>query len=70
MLGHTVDKCYKIHGNPPGYKPKGKFSDSVKGQQEKGSYSKPVVNQSGVINEQDGQVLVNNSNGSNGLTTS
>lgn len=20
MLGHTVDKCYKIHGYPPGYK--------------------------------------------------
>jgi len=20
--GHTVDKCYKLHGYPPGYKPK------------------------------------------------
>ena len=26
MLGHTVDKCFKLHGYPPGYKPK------VKGQ--------------------------------------
>ena len=26
MLGHTVDKCYKLHGNPPGYKHKGKFN--------------------------------------------
>lgn len=24
MLGHTLDKCYKLHGNPLGYKPKGK----------------------------------------------
>ncbi|KAL5580725.1 hypothetical protein UlMin_013167 [Ulmus minor] len=31
MLGHTIEKCYKIHGYPPGYKPKGKFSDSIKG---------------------------------------
>lgn len=22
--GHTIDKCYKIHGYPPGYKPKSK----------------------------------------------
>ena len=24
MLGHIVDKCYKLHGYPPGYKHKGK----------------------------------------------
>lgn len=24
MLGHTVDKCYKLHGYPPRYKPKGR----------------------------------------------
>ena len=24
MLGHTIDKCYKLHGYPPGYKPKGR----------------------------------------------
>jgi hypothetical protein len=24
FIGHTVDKCYKIHGYPPGYKTKGK----------------------------------------------
>ena len=24
MTGHTVDKCYKLHGYPLGYKPKGK----------------------------------------------
>ncbi|KAL4594210.1 hypothetical protein ACB092_12G004400 [Castanea dentata] len=24
MLGHTVDKCYKLHGYLPGYKPKGR----------------------------------------------
>lgn len=24
MLGHTIDKCYKLHGYPPGYKPRQK----------------------------------------------
>ena len=24
MLGHTIDKCYKLHGYPPRYKPKGR----------------------------------------------
>ena len=24
MLGHTIDKCYKLHGYPLGYKLKGK----------------------------------------------
>ena len=24
MPGHTIEKCYKLHGYPPGYKPKGK----------------------------------------------
>ena len=24
MLGHTIEKCYKLHGYPLGYKPKGK----------------------------------------------
>uniref|UniRef100_A0A2N9IF64 Integrase catalytic domain-containing protein n=1 Tax=Fagus sylvatica TaxID=28930 RepID=A0A2N9IF64_FAGSY len=24
LLGHTVDKCYKLHGFPPGYKTRGK----------------------------------------------
>ena len=24
MQGHTIEKCYKLHGYPPGYKPKGK----------------------------------------------
>ena len=28
MLGHTIDKCYKLHGYPPGYKPKGKSNDN------------------------------------------
>ena len=26
LLGHTVDKCYKLHGFPPGYKTQGKSS--------------------------------------------
>ncbi|KAF3973131.1 hypothetical protein CMV_003417 [Castanea mollissima] len=29
MLGHTVDKCYKLHGYPPGYKHKGKINASA-----------------------------------------
>ena len=24
LLGHTMDKCYKLHGFPPGYKTRGK----------------------------------------------
>lgn len=24
-MGHNADKCYKVHGYPPGYKPKGKL---------------------------------------------
>ncbi|KAL5787305.1 hypothetical protein ACOSP7_004254 [Xanthoceras sorbifolium] len=24
IMGHTMDRCYKLHGYPPGYKPKGK----------------------------------------------
>ena len=24
LIGHTVDRYYKLHGFPPGYKPKGK----------------------------------------------
>ena len=26
VVGHIADKCYKLHGYPPGYKPKGKSS--------------------------------------------
>lgn len=26
MPGHTVDRCYKKHGYPPGYKPKGQIN--------------------------------------------
>ena len=29
MLGHTMDKCYKLHGYPPGYKHKGKPNSNV-----------------------------------------
>ena len=26
VVGHIADKCYKLHGYPPSYKPKGKSS--------------------------------------------
>ncbi|XP_030964928.1 cysteine-rich receptor-like protein kinase 6 [Quercus lobata] len=29
MMGHVVEKCYKIHGYPPGFKPKSKNSSVV-----------------------------------------
>ena len=29
MSGHTFEKCYKLHGYPPGYKPKGKNNASA-----------------------------------------
>nr|XP_023886241.1 uncharacterized protein LOC111998374 [Quercus suber] len=28
IQGHTIEKCYKLHGYPPGYKPKGKSSSA------------------------------------------
>ncbi len=42
MLGHTIEKCYKVHGYPPGFKPKGKFNEQSRGQQ---SSYKLVVDQ-------------------------
>ena len=41
MLRHIIEKCYKIHGYPPSFKPKGKFNEQSKGQQ---SSYKPVAN--------------------------
>ena len=29
MQGHTIEKCYKLHGYPPGYKPKRKAVNQV-----------------------------------------
>ena len=29
LNNHTVDKCYKVHGYPPGYKQRGRGSSSV-----------------------------------------
>lgn len=29
LNNHTIDKCYKVHGYPPGYKQRGKGSSSV-----------------------------------------
>ena len=29
MFGHTIEKCYKLHGYPLGYKPKGKNNASA-----------------------------------------
>ncbi|XP_022878639.1 uncharacterized protein LOC111396434 [Olea europaea var. sylvestris] len=37
IAGHSVDKCYKLHGYPPGYKMKQKFNDQV------GNQSRQVV---------------------------
>ena len=33
IVGHTIDKCFKIHGYPPGYKGKGKNSATNHGNQ-------------------------------------
>lgn len=43
---HTVDKCYKVHGYPPGFnsKSKQKFQNDKSGYSEKQpSYNKPRV---------------------------
>ena len=29
MQGHTIEKCYKLHGYPPGYKPRGKVGGNA-----------------------------------------
>ncbi|KAJ1413267.1 hypothetical protein SESBI_19813 [Sesbania bispinosa] len=29
ILGHTIDKCYKLHGYPPGFKNKSKGPNMV-----------------------------------------
>ncbi|KAL0005120.1 hypothetical protein SO802_012681 [Lithocarpus litseifolius] len=33
MRGQTIEKCYKLHGYPPGYKPKGKSGANANGNQ-------------------------------------
>jgi len=33
MQGHTIEKCYKLHGYPLGYKPKGKPGANANGNQ-------------------------------------
>lgn len=52
-------KCYKIRGYPPSYKPKGNFSNSVKGKHDKSGYSKPIVNQSSLVSKRVKQSMVN-----------
>ncbi|KAK0579903.1 hypothetical protein LWI29_033294 [Acer saccharum] len=37
VLGHTMDKCYKLHGYPPGYK--------FKSRNPNGNQGKPIANQ-------------------------
>ncbi|KAL5575085.1 hypothetical protein UlMin_016784 [Ulmus minor] len=58
FFGHTVDKCYKIHGYPPGFKPKGRSGDFSKGQtsshpgySNSTSSSKPLANQTSFVAE-------------------
>lgn len=29
IIGHVAEKCYKLHGYPPGYKGKGKYSMAI-----------------------------------------
>uniref|UniRef100_A0A1J3EFZ9 Retrovirus-related Pol polyprotein from transposon TNT 1-94 n=1 Tax=Noccaea caerulescens TaxID=107243 RepID=A0A1J3EFZ9_NOCCA len=42
--GHTVDKCYKVHGYPPGFKHKQKFQPE-RAQPDKRTTSRPMVAQ-------------------------
>ncbi|KAL5563330.1 hypothetical protein UlMin_033077 [Ulmus minor] len=58
FFGHTVDKCYKIHGYPPGFKPKGRSGDFSKSQTSSHpgysnptSSSKPLANQTSFVAE-------------------
>ncbi|KAL5563416.1 hypothetical protein UlMin_033163 [Ulmus minor] len=56
FFGHIVDKRYKIHGYPPGFKPKGRSGDFSKGQtsgnpgySNQTSSSKPLANQTSFV---------------------
>ncbi|KAK0593262.1 hypothetical protein LWI29_033784 [Acer saccharum] len=40
IVGHVVDKCYKLHGYPPGYKFNNRFS-----------HSKPAANQASIASD-------------------
>ena len=58
FFGHTVDKCYKIHGYRHGFKPKGRSGDFSKGQTSSHpgysnptSSSKPLANQTSFVAE-------------------
>ena len=42
LTGHIADKCYKLHGYPPGYKPKG---------------NRPMANQVFVGFQSDGSIV-------------
>ncbi|KAK0607139.1 hypothetical protein LWI29_010020 [Acer saccharum] len=42
FLGHTIDRCYKLHGYPPGYKPRQKNNQ---GNQGFSSQTQAVANQ-------------------------
>ncbi|KAL5555370.1 hypothetical protein UlMin_037606 [Ulmus minor] len=58
FFGHTMDKCYKIHGYPPSFKPKGRSGDFSNGQTSSHpgysnptSSSKPLANQTSFVAE-------------------
>ena len=42
LLGHTIDNCYKLHGYPPGYKPRSRFTYSTNQVQEV-SQEEPIL---------------------------
>jgi hypothetical protein len=52
LLGHTVEKCYKLNGYPPGYKfTKGKYASSAN------QVSEPIMPQLSITSEQCQQLL-------------
>ena len=50
IVGHIADKCYKLHGYPPGYKHKGKASANQVSSNANGSYGSFFFNNNGFGN--------------------
>ncbi|KAL5566450.1 hypothetical protein UlMin_029614 [Ulmus minor] len=51
-LGHTIDKCYKLHGYPPGFKFRNSNSMGNTGKYSPVTQNRPMANQTGASSDQ------------------
>ncbi|KAI3451591.1 hypothetical protein Pfo_008256 [Paulownia fortunei] len=54
FMGHIVDRCFKLYGYPPGYKPKSKAQSSTQSNEHTGE-----INHIGAVNLTDSMILHN-----------